>query len=418
MKLIRNIILFLIISPILSYGQDKLILGSDDPQNPSKLLIRNLLTGKTGQSLIIDGYVEISHEDEIISYDSPKTIAVKFDTIIFKPGGIVYTKSNLGIAPLKYADGNFRIKSIRGIKGEDGVGYSTIPEKRARARKGNEGRNGKDASCGADLFDLEVWNSSGGHGTNGYTGETGYSGINGQHGQHGSRGHDASNILIELNDITLGNEFKITVNVDGGDGGDGGNGQNGGDGGDGGNGGKGGNGGDGNECGKDGKNGGRGGDAGNGGDGGNGGSGGTGGDGGNGGFIRIYYSSIEIQKRLFRNSEIVTVSYKGGYGGKPGIRGKGGIGGDPGLPGLGGVPGSKEGILGELIAQDGKEGDPGNKGRKGIDGLDGDPGKYGNRGKDGALFHPDYTSPVERRGDDFFETDPFKVTGQFKIIKG
>lgn len=417
MLVLRSIVLFILLVPQLSAGQEAIRLGSDDPDNPTQLLLKGLMTGQTGQSLIIDGYVEISHQDEVISYDAPRTVGIKFDTIIFESGGVILTKSNLGIAPLQYADGEFVIKSIRGIKGANGKSYTDIPPKRPKGRKGEEGRKGPDASCGLNLFDLNAWNSSGGHGTRGGPGETGLRGISGEHGGHGARGYNASNIMIELNDISLGANFKLNVTVDGGEGGDGGDGQNGGDGGVGGNGGRGGNGGNGNECGKDGKNGGRGGHAGNGGDGGNGGHGGIGGDGGNGGFIRIYYSSIDIQRRLFQNSEIVKVSYRGGDGGLPGVRGKGGKGADPGLPGLGGFPGQGEGILADLsISRDGKKGDSGNQGRKGRDGLDGDPGKFGNRGKDGALFHPDYTNPVQRRGDDFFETNPNQITGDYTII--
>ena len=138
MSPIRFIVLLIIIIPKTSLCQEDIVLGSDDPDNPTQLLLKGVMTGKTGQSLIINGFVEISHKDEVISYEAPKTVGVKFDTIIFKNGGVIFTKSNLGIAPLKYADGEFVIKSVRGIKGKNGKSYTTIPPKRPKARKGDE----------------------------------------------------------------------------------------------------------------------------------------------------------------------------------------------------------------------------------------------------------------------------------------
>lgn len=418
MKTFYLILTALFLSSV-SFGQDVFEIGSNDPNKPQKLLISDDgIIGKSGQTLLIKGYVEISHKDENIFSEGAKRIYLKFDSIKFANNGIIYTKSDLGLFPTKYLGGHVQIKSIRGTVGNHGTTYNTqatpITQK---ANSGSNGSNGKSASCGTKLEDgwkPVAWNTGCDNGGTGGHGADGSIGRKGENGGNGSNGNHASNILIELNKITLSEDLKIDIEAEGGNGGNGGNGQKGGVGGEGGNGGRGGNGGNGNECGKSACNGGRGGNAGNGGKGGDGGDGGNGGRGGNGGLIEIYFSDPQMQDFLFQGvDKRVLAKYKGGNGGRPGIGGEGGEGGKPGSRGCGGGKGHAEGIP-NVWQDNGDNGGCGNTGSEGSVGIRGKNGKWGELGQDGMLRHSNYKY-VEERSTDFFNM-PSKTQGKFTII--
>ncbi len=399
-------------------GQEVLKLGSNDPKNPQKLLIQSDgITGEVNQKLLIAGYIEISHQDENIFTDEAKRIYLKFDSIQFINNGIIFTKSDLGIYPTKYLGGHVRIKSIRGTTGEHGNSHNTqAPPITQKAQSGGRGSNGRDASCGVKMDGLvpKAWNKGCHNGGSGKNGQNGSKGRNGDKGGNGSKGTHSSNILLELNKISLDSNLKIDIEAEGGNGGNGGNGQKGGVGGEGGNGGRGGHGGNGNECGRSACNGGRGGNAGSGGRGGNGGDGGNGGRGGNGGLIEIYFSEPEMQDFLFQGiDKRVAAKYKGGKGGRPGIGGEGGEGGRPGKKGCGGGRGKAEGIP-DVWQDDGKNGGCGNTGTAGSVGSRGKNGEWGEQGQDGMLRHSNYKY-VEERETDFFNM-PEKIQGIFTII--
>ncbi|MFD2592083.1 hypothetical protein ACFSTE_14685 [Aquimarina hainanensis] len=395
-------------------ANDVIELGSNDPNNPQKLLIKeNGIIGKAGQKLLIKGYVEISHFEENIYTEEAKKIYIKFDSIQFTNNGLVYTKSDLGIYPTKYLGGFVRIHSVRGQNGVDGKGYSIQSSPiTQKAPNGANGSNGRDASCGVRNF--VPYSRGAKSGSNGGAGSEGYRGNDGQHGEQGENATHSSNILIELNKISLDSNLRIEVVAEGGNGGQGGNGQKGGIGGEGGNGGKGGNGGDGSECGRSAKNGGNGGNAGNGGNGGDGGDGGNGGKGGNGGLIEVYFSDVNIQDFLFQGiDKRVVAKYKGGNGGKPGLGGEGGEGGKPGARGCGGSKGKAEGIP-NIWQENGDNGDCGNTGTAGNVGKRGLNGKWGDSGQDGTLRHSNYKY-VEERSTDFFNM-PNRTQGRYIIL--
>lgn len=419
----KSIYLILIASMLsaITYGQEVFQLGSNDPQKPQKLLIEDDgIIGEAGQKLLINGYVEISHREEDIFTDEAKRIYLKFDSIQFVNNGIIYTKSDLGVYPTQYLGGHVRIKSIRATIGKNGKSFNTqaapITQK---AASGGRGGNGRNASCGVKMDGLvpKAWNKGCHNGGTGGHGQKGHKGNNGSDGTNGINGTHSSNILIELNKITLDHRLKIDIEAEGGDGGNGGNGQKGGVGGKGGNGGRGGNGGNGNECGRSACNGGRGGNAGNagnGGDGGNGGNGGNGGRGGNGGLIEIYFSDPQMQDFLFQGiDKRVVAKYKGGKGGRPGIGGEGGEGGKPGSRACGGGKGRAEGIP-DLWQENGNNGGCGNTGSAGNIGIRGKNGKWGENGQDGKLRHSNYKY-VEERDTDFFNM-PNEVQGKFIIL--
>ncbi|WP_299619263.1 hypothetical protein [uncultured Tenacibaculum sp.] len=399
------------------YGQDVFELGSNNPNNPQKLLIEDDgIIGKSGQTLLISGFIEISHRDENIYADNAKKIYLKFDSIKFMNNGIIFTKSDLGLYPTKYLGGHVKIKSIRGVLGKSGKTYNTQASPiTQKAKSGSQGGNGRNASCGSRICcPPKVWNkgckngNTGGHGSIGLKGKRGNDGGNGENGSH------SSNILIELNKITLDKNLKIDIEAQGGNGANGGDGQKGGVGGEGGNGGRGGNGGDGNECGKSACDGGRGGNGGNGGNGGDGGNGGNGGNGGRGGLIEIYFSEPNMQDFLFQGiDKKVVAKYKGGKGGRPGIGGEGGEGGIPGIRGCGGGKGHAEGIP-NIWQENGDNGGCGNTGAKGNVGQRGKNGKWGEQGQDGKLRHSNYKY-VEERSTDFFNM-PNKTEGKYTII--
>lgn len=411
-----TLVTFLVCSSI--YGQEVFELGSNDPNNPQLLLIEeDGIIGKSGQTLLINGYVEISHKDENIYADNAKRIYLKFESIKFENNGIILTKSDLGIYPTKYLGGHVKIKSIRGILGKSGDTFNTqAPPITQKGQSGGNGSNGRSASCGSYMDGLipKFYNKgchNGGAGGNGAHGAKGTKGADGGNGENGTH---ASNILIELNKITLDENLKIDIEAEGGDGANGGDGQKGGVGGEGGNGGRGGNGGNGNECGRSPCDGGRGGNAGNGGDGGDGGNGGNGGRGGNGGLIEIYFSEPTMQDFLFQGiDKKVVATYKGGKGGKPGLGGEGGEGGKPGSRGCGGGKGHAEGIP-NVWQDNGDNGGCGNTGNKGNFGLRGKNGKWGEQGQDGKLRHSNYKY-VEERSTDFFNM-PSRTQGKYTII--
>lgn len=240
------------------------------------------------------------------------------------------------------------------------------PKKTANGSRGGNGGHGRQASWSGFKSKPST------PGRNGGNGNTGKQGVAGKRGKNGGNGRKATSVTLEANIITQGSFLAILAEGETGQ--HGGLGQSGGDGGNGGQGGTGGNGG-GAKYDRSASRGGNGGNGGTGGRGGKGGDGGHGGKGGDGGNIKLMVTK-KIPKGAL--TSWLSLTSKGGLGGKRGQGARGGNGGQGGKNGSAGRGGDgsvfKHGGSSGLAGTPGKRGVNGSKGRLGEDGFDGQKG--------------------------------------------
>jgi len=352
--------------------------GSNDPQNPMRIILDQdkTIMGAANQTLVINGYVDITHKEDLDDAEnisgSPVKITLVYDHIRFKANSKITTKSHLVLTSLKTIGGIVDVANMRGVSAFPNKNVQPVP---AHAQNGN---NGDSPPKGANAS----LRNSARDGALGQAGTSGAKGEQGKDGEHGQDGGHSGTLFLDLNEVLQYSVFKITAKGGAGAKGmDGGNGQ---DGGIGGHGGKGGDGGSSNIVGRSGANGGSGGNGGNGGDGGDGGAGGNGGFGGDGGVVQFFSKNEKTITKL--NSSLIRFEINGGPGGRPGQGGGGGHGGRGGNGGAGGAAGDANWI--SIWGSKGSPGNVGSTGANGTPGKDGENGKEGKAGEKGKFHVP------------------------------
>jgi len=358
------------------------IWGSNDPQNPMRIILDEdkTLTGAANQTLVINGYVDITHKEDLDDAEnivgSPVKIIIVYDHIRFKANSKITTKSHLVLTSLKTISGVVIVSNVRGVEAMPGSNGQSLSTRSQDGDHGGSAVKGANASVGNSA-------SIGPPGGNGGNGTRGVQGGNAEHGHDG--GHSGA-LFFDINEVLPGSLFKIMANGGaGGKGGDGGRGQ---DGGNGGHGGKGGDGGNSNIPGRDAADGGSGGNGGDGGDGGNGGAGGNGGNGGDGGVVQFFSGREATIAYLNSSASVIDYQIDGGKRGTPGLGGAGGIGGKGGNGG----PGGGGGNVSRVKTITGGKGNPGRFGPRGNDGqngLNGPIGRFGQNGRRGKFHIPE-----------------------------
>ena len=129
-----------------SYAQD----GLSKQTRIVNILNKDTKKGLPKQKLIIQGHIEFTNVNDssatVNSTSSGSRVVMIYDTIEFKDGAVLYTKSNFFLNPRKFLIGHVTIVSLRGENGMNGKEGVNSEGKSGNGPNGANGGNGSDGS--------------------------------------------------------------------------------------------------------------------------------------------------------------------------------------------------------------------------------------------------------------------------------